>query len=216
MGAHRRIPGATVARLPVYQRVLTEMAESHTATVFSKDLAELAGVNAAKVRKDLSHLGSYGTRGAGYDVEFLLMQIGRELGLNRDWPVVIVGIGNLGRGLANSHGFSSGGFRVAALVDSDPDKVGVEINGVAVRHFDDLAAAVTAESVTMAVIATPAPIAQEVCDRLVEAGVGSILNFAPTVLTVPDHVLLRQVDLSIELRIMSFYQSRQNGGRPSG
>src|ERR1700694_1512591 len=103
MGAHRRIPGATVARLPVYQRVLTEMAEAHTATVFSKDLAELAGVNAAKVRKDLSHLGSYGTRGAGYDVEFLLMQIGRELGLNRDWPVVIVGIGNLGRGLANSH-----------------------------------------------------------------------------------------------------------------
>src|SRR5436305_963517 len=115
----RRIPEATVARLPLYLRSLFEAAEAKTATVSSERLAEMAGVNAAKVRKDLSYLGSYGTRGVGYDVEYLLFQISRELGLTQDWPVVIVGIGNLGHALANYKGFSERGFRVAALVDSD-------------------------------------------------------------------------------------------------
>ena len=120
----RRIPEATVARLPLYLRSLLEAAEAKTTTVSSERLAEMAGVNAAKVRKDLSYLGSYGTRGVGYDVEYLLFQISRELGLTQDWPVVIVGIGNLGHALANYKGFSERGFRVAALVDSDPSKRG--------------------------------------------------------------------------------------------
>src|SRR4051812_49308754 len=120
----RRIPEATVARLPVYLRSLAELVDEKVTTVSSERLAEMAGVNAAKVRKDLSYLGSYGTRGVGYDVEYLLFQMSRELGLTQHWPVVIVGIGNLGHALANYGGFGASGFHVVALVDSDPSKVG--------------------------------------------------------------------------------------------
>src|SRR6188472_4420020 len=134
----RRIPEATVARLPVYLRILLDQSESGTSNVSSEELAELAGVNAAKVRKDLSYLGSYGTRGVGYEVEYLLYQISRELGLTRDWPVVIVGAGNLGQALANYGGFGDRGFPVAAVVDVDPAKVGTEVSGTIVRHLDDL------------------------------------------------------------------------------
>ena len=204
----RRIPEATVARLPVYLRALFEVAEQQS-TISSERLAELAGVNAAKVRKDLSYLGSYGTRGVGYDVEFLVYQISRELGLTQDWPVVIVGIGNLGHALANYRGFLVRGFRVVALVDADASKVGEQIGDLAVRHIDELPEIVGSAQPAIGIIATPAPAAQEVADRLVAAGVTSILNFAPTVLSVPSGVTLRKVDLSIELQILSFYQQRQ-------
>jgi redox-sensing transcriptional repressor len=209
--ARRRIPEATVARLPLYLRSLVEMAEAKTTTISSERLAELAGVNAAKVRKDLSYLGSYGTRGVGYDVEFLLYQISRELGLTQDWPVAIVGLGNLGRALANYRGFMARGFRIVALVDADESKVGEPIGDLRVRHVDDLPAIAAAEGLAIGIIATPASVAQEVADRLVDAGVTSILNFAPAVLTVPPHVSLRKVDLSIELQILSFYQQRRAG-----
>src|SRR5437870_3070579 len=169
--ARRRIPEATVARLPVYLRSLLELAEAKTTTISSERLAELAGVNAAKVRKDLSYLGSYGTRGVGYDVEYLLFQISRELGLTQDWPVVIVGVGNLGHALANYRGFSVRGFRIAALVDADESKVGERIGDLAVRHLDELADIAAEENVAIGVIATPAGAAQEVADRLVAAGV---------------------------------------------
>jgi redox-sensing transcriptional repressor len=208
----RRIPDATVARLPVYLRSLLEVAEAKTVTISSERLAELAGVNAAKVRKDLSYLGSYGTRGVGYDVEFLLFQISRELGLTQDWPVVIVGIGNLGHALSNYKGFGARGFRIVALFDADPAKVGEQVAGLAVRHLDDLPDVAAAERVAIGIVATPAPAAQEVADRLVAAGVRSILNFAPTVISVPADVSLRKVDLSIELQILSFYQQRRHGG----
>jgi redox-sensing transcriptional repressor len=207
--AQRRIPEATVARLPVYLRCLLEVADTKVTTVSSERLADMAGVNAAKVRKDLSYLGSYGTRGVGYDVEFLLYQISRELGLTQDWPVVIVGLGNLGHALANYKGFSARGFRVVALVDADPTKVGERIGDLTVRGMDDLPAIGAEEHPAIGIIATPAPAAQEVADRLVAAGVSSILNFAPTVLNVPDDISIRKVDLSIELQILSFYQQRQ-------
>ena len=211
MATARRIPEATVARLPVYLRSLLEVAEAKTTTISSERLAELAGVNAAKVRKDLSYLGSYGTRGVGYDVEFLLYQISRELGLNQDWPVVIVGVGHLGHALANYRGFSARGFRIVALFDSDAAKIGEQIGTVAVRPMDELDAVVRAQSVAIALITTPPNVAQEVADRLVAAGVTSILNFAPTVINVPAHVSLRKVDLSIELQILSFYQQQAAG-----
>lgn len=205
----RRIPEATVARLPLYLRALLEMEEAGATTVSSERLAELAGVNAAKVRKDLSYLGSYGTRGVGYDVEYLVFQISNELGLTRDWPVVIVGIGNLGHALANYKGFSARGFRVVALVDADPAKVGEQVGDLVVRHVDELPGIVAAENVAIGIIATPAAASQEVADRLVAAGVRSILNFAPSVITVPPDVSVRKVDLSIELQILSFYQQRR-------
>src|SRR5881396_3718581 len=156
---NRRIPEATVARLPVYLRCLLEMNDSTTITVSSERLAELAGVNAAKVRKDLSYLGSYGTRGVGYDVEYLLFQISRELGLTQDWPVVIVGVGNLGHALANYRGFSARGFRIVALFDSDPAKVGEELGTMTVRPMHDLDDVVRAEQVAIALITTPPNVA---------------------------------------------------------
>ena len=215
-GASRsgRIPEATVARLPVYLRCLVELADAKTVTVSSERLAEMAGVNAAKVRKDLSYLGSYGTRGVGYDVEYLLFQVSRELGLTQDWPVVIVGVGNLGHALANYRGFSARGFRIVALVDADPAKVGERLGDLVVRPLDDLPDVVGREGAAIGIIATPASAAQEVADRLVAAGVRSILNFAPAVLSVPEGVSLRKVDLSIELQILSFYQQRSIGLRP--
>jgi redox-sensing transcriptional repressor len=211
--ARRRIPEATVTRLPVYLRILYELANDHIPNVSSERLAELAGVNAAKVRKDLSYLGSYGTRGVGYDVEYLLYQMSRELGLTRDWPVIIVGAGNLGQALANYGGFGDRGFPMAALVDVDPAKVGTQVSGTTVRHLDDLPDIVPAKGGTIGVIATPAAAAQEAADRLVRAGVTSILNFAPVVLNVPRGVSLRKVDLAVEMQILSFYQQRRSSAQ---
>ena len=134
----RDIPEATVARLPVYLRALTTLGEQGTATCSSEELAAAAGVNSAKLRKDLSYLGSYGTRGVGYDVDYLRYQIAREIGVTQDWPVVIVGIGNLGHALANFSGFRSRGFRVVALLDADPDRRGERVAGIDVRDFADL------------------------------------------------------------------------------
>ena len=206
----RRIPEATVARLPVYLRSLLELAGRGTVTISSEQLADLAGVNAAKVRKDLSYLGSYGTRGVGYDVEFLLFQMSRELGLTQDWPVVIVGVGNLGHALANYAGFTERGFPVGALVDSDPAKVGEQVGDLVIRSIDDLDAIVAELGSAIGVVATPGAVAQEVTDRLMAAGVRSILNFAPVVVSVEPGVSLRKVDLAVELQILSFYQQRQD------
>lgn len=205
----RSIPEATVARLPVYLRCLIDMAERGTHTVSSEQLADAAGVNSAKVRKDLSYLGSYGTRGVGYDVEYLIYQVRRELGLEQDWPVAIVGIGNLGHALANYKGFAERGFRIVALLDGDAGKVGEQLGKLTVEHIDDLDRIVKDEQVAIGVIATPAGAAQEVCDRLVAAGVNSILNFAPAHLQVPEGVFLRKVDLSTELQILSFHEQRR-------
>ena len=205
----RRIPEATVARLPLYYRALLETADAEIGTVSSERLAELAGVNAAKVRKDLSYLGSYGTRGVGYDVEYLLHEISRELGLTHDWPVAIVGVGNLGQALANYRGFGARGFRVVALFDADPTKVGKRVGDLAIDALDDLRTVARERGVAIGIIATPASAAQEVADKLVAAGVTSILNFAPTVVAAPPGVSLRKVDLAIELQILSFYQQRR-------
>lgn len=219
----RRIPEATVVRLPLYQRILAEMLRAGSTTVSSEELAARAKVNAAKVRKDFSLFGSFGTRGTGYDTAFLAAQIDRALGADRDWPIVIVGIGNLGRALANSDGFASHGFRVAGLYDVDQGIVGSRVGRLAVRHIDELAAD---GRPSIGVIATPAAAAQAVADALVVAGVASILNFAPRVLSVPPEVLVRYVDLSIELQVMSFFLSRRDtelppvgaepGSRPAG
>jgi redox-sensing transcriptional repressor len=212
----RDIPEATVARLPVYLRALVTLAEQGTSTCSSEELAAAAGVNSAKLRKDLSYLGSYGTRGVGYDVEYLRYQIAREIGVTQDWPVVIVGIGNLGHALANYSGFSSRGFRIVALLDADPARHGQDVGGLGIRDFDEIEDLVEDHGVAIGVIATPAQAAQSVCDRLVAAGVTSILNFAPAVLSVPDGVDVRKVDLSIELQILAYHEQRKSLAEPPG
>ena len=204
----RRIPEATVARLPLYYRALLETSERKTATISSERLAEMAGVNAAKVRKDLSYLGYYGTRGVGYDVEYLLAQISQELGLTERRPVLIAGVGRLGQALANYAGFTARGFEVVALLDSDPAKSGDRVGDLTVEPMADLQRIVRERDIAIGILAVPADAAQWVADQLVEAGVTAILNFAPKVISVPDHVTLRKVDLAIELQILSFYEQR--------
>jgi len=201
-----------VIRLPVYQRILAELVRTNVSTVSSEQLATLARVNAAKVRKDLSLLGSFGTRGSGYDPAFLISQIERALGVDEDWSVTVVGIGNLGRALTNSAGFASGGFHVTSLYDVDPSVVGEQIQGIEVRHMDELATLRPSECPDIGVITTPGWAAQQVADLLVKVGVTSVLNFAPRVLSVPPHVHLRYVDLSIELQVLGFYRARHTGG----
>lgn len=205
----RRIPEATVGRLPLYLRALVELAERGTRTVSSESLAQAAGVNSAQVRKDLSFLGSYGTRGVGYSVEYLLDQISGVLGLTRDWRVVLVGVGNLGRALASYRGFGERGFQIAALVDADPATAGTIVGGHVVEPIDRLAEIVRKENVTIAMLTVPAESAQKVTDQLVGAGVTAILNFAPAHLDVPPHVRVRRVDLATEMQILAYYEQRR-------
>ncbi|MEO6503175.1 MAG: redox-sensing transcriptional repressor Rex [Jatrophihabitantaceae bacterium] len=207
----RSIPEATVARLAVYLRALVGMGETGTATVSSESLATAAGVNSAKLRKDLSYLGSYGVRGVGYDVALLTEQINRTLGLHTDRAVALIGLGHLGRALAGYAGFASRGFRIAAILDAAPEIVGSRLRGLTVRHIGELDQVVSEANIAIAVVAVPASAAQDVCDRLVAAGVTSILNFAPTVLNVPAHVDVRKVDLAAELQILSFHDNRKSG-----
>lgn len=202
----RGIPDATVARLPLYLRVLTGFADAGRTTCSSVELAEAAGVNPAKVRKDLSHLGSYGTRGVGYEVEYLSYQIARGLGQTQTWDVVIVGAGNLGSALTSYQGFGGRGIRVAAVVDADPERVGEQVGEHRVQPLDALDRVVTDQRIAIAVLAVPGEAAQQVADILVAAGVTSILNFAPAVLQVPEHVQVRKVDLSVELQILAYHE----------
>jgi len=209
----RQISEATVARLPLYLGALVELAESANASVSSETLADLAGVNAATVRRDLASLGITGTRGVGYDISYLMHEVGIELGIYDDWPVVIVGAGNLGRALANYSGLSTSGFPVRAVVDVDPALVGTKVGNLVVENITDLGEIVVRHQIGVGVIATPPQAAQGVADALISAGVGSLLNFTAQMLTVPEEVVARRVDLATELQILSFYQQRSAAAR---
>ena len=208
------IPDATVSRLPMYHRSLLSLTARGVLLVSSEELAEASGVSSAKLRKDLSFLGSYGTRGVGYDVEFLLYQIARALGLTQGWPVVIVGIGNLGNALAGYPGFASRGFSVVGLFDTDPNRVGetVTVAGkeIVVTDISKLPQVVLSSGASIGVIATPEAAAQEVCDLMVRNGITSILNFAPVLIEVPAGVDVRRVDLATELQILAFHEQRKS------
>ena len=208
------IPDATVSRLPMYHRSLVTLAARGVILVSSEELAEASGVSSAKLRKDLSFLGSYGTRGVGYDVEFLLYQIARALGLTQEWPVVIVGIGNLGHALAGYPGFASRGFSVVGLFDTDKQRVGESVvvagKALEVQDISKLPQVVLSTGAAIGVIATPESAAQEVCDLMVRNGVTSILNFAPVLIEVPAGVDVRRVDLATELQILAFHEQRKS------
>lgn len=210
----RSIPEATVARLPLYLRALVECSEADIVTISSTGLAEASGVNAAIVRKDLSQLGAFGTRGVGYRVTELIDEISSVMGLDQYRAVVIVGIGNLGRALAAYDGFTRRGFDVVGLFDASEDLIGQSVADVEVEDVAGLEQAVVDRGVTIAVIATPAGHAQATVDRLVTNGVTAILNFAPVHIDAPDHVAVRKVDLSTELQILSFYEQLYSSPGP--
>lgn len=201
------LPNATVARLPRYLRYLDETRHRRP-TVSSEDIALATGVTAAQVRKDLAHLGPMGTRGVGYDTAGLASLIARSLGLGEPLAVAIVGAGNLGTALANYKGFPDRGFRIGAVYDNDPRRIGAEVGSLVVRHIDLLVADMVEGPVAIAIVATPALGAQAVADLLATAGIRSILNFAPVVLRVAPGVTVRQVDLATELQILSYHLSQ--------
>jgi redox-sensing transcriptional repressor len=200
------LPPATVARLPRYLRYLKGLG-ARAGVVSSEDIAAGSGVSAVQVRKDLSYLGTVGTRGVGYDVDTLADCIIRALGLGDRLGVAIVGAGNLGTALANYQGFEARGFRIASVYDVDPSRVGSALYGLLIRHLDDLAEDVGTLQIAIGIVATPAEAAQAVADRMVAAGIRSILNFAPIVLRTPEGITVRQVDLATELQILSYHLS---------
>lgn len=207
----RGLPPATVARLPRYLEALTAAADRGERTVASVALGEAVGLNPAIVRKDLSFLGTHGTRGVGYDVSSLTAGISSALGLAADRRVVIVGAGNLGTALARYPGFTPRGFTVAAMVDTDPAKVGRRIAGLRVDHADELADLVAAHALSLAVLAVPVAAAADAAARVVDAGIAAILDFSAAVIDTPPHVVVRRVDLATELQILSFYGSVAGG-----
>ena len=202
------VSAATVGRLPAYLRAAIDLSASGSASVSSERLSEEAAVHPATLRRDLASLDFTGTRGVGYDVNYLIVQISHVLGLNQEWPVVIVGAGNMGKALANYGGFSERGFPVAALVDIAEDLVGTTIGGVLVHAPTDLAELVDHGDIMVGVITTPPGVAQEAADLLVSNGIRSILNFTPTALETPADVTVRSVDIATELQILSFYRQR--------
>ncbi|MCJ0979789.1 redox-sensing transcriptional repressor Rex [Rhodococcus sp. ARC_M12] len=214
-GVERVIPQATVTRLATYLRVLSILADEGVLIVSSEELATAAGVGSAKLRKDLSFLGPNGVRGVGYDVARLRAKIDSALGLDRGHRVVLAGVGNLGQALAGYGGFARRGFTMVGLFDSDPARVGTEIDGLTVRHVDELVVACRELEATIGVIATPDEAVHGVAEQLVDGGVECILSFSPMVLDVPDHVEVRRVDLAVEMQVLSFNSSRNVSG-PAG
>ncbi|MHB2027832.1 MAG: redox-sensing transcriptional repressor Rex [Acidimicrobiales bacterium] len=205
----KRLSEPTIARLPVYQRIAEGWRSRGESKIDSQHIAELAGVTATTVRRDLAGLGSFGTRGAGYDVGVLVERIAEALGHDRHYDVVVVGIGNLGRALVNSSNFLIRGARLVALFDVDPNVVGTSIAGLTVQSLDD-----PIPRATVGVVTTPPEVAQDVVDRLVGADIHAILNFAPQVVTVPIGCAVHYVDFSIELQILMYHLN--NGTGPLG
>ena len=205
----RKLSEPTIARLPVYRRIAEGWALRGLSRIDSRQIGELAGVTATTVRRDLAGLGSFGTRGAGYDVAVLSERIAEALGHDRQYDVVVVGIGNLGRALVNSSNFLIRGARLAALYDVDPEVVGTRVAGHLVQPLADPIA-----PATVGVICVPPQSAQEVADRLVGADIHALLNFAPQVLTVPIGTAVHYVDFSIELQILMYHLN--NGTGPLG
>lgn len=209
--ATRQIPEATVARLAVYLRVLDRLPDAHRddEIISSEELAVLSGVNSAKLRKDLSYLGTHGTRGVGYDIAALTNTLRRTLGAHEVYPVAIVGVGHLGSALAGYRGFAGRGFPIRALLDADPAKVGSEVAGIIVSDIAETVQVCHSRDIAIGIVATPESSAQQVADVLITAGIRSILNFSPGPLTVPDDVELRRVDLALELQMLAFHESRR-------
>ena len=204
-----KVSEATVSRLPLYVDCLARLANQGTRVVSSEELAKLAGVKAAQLRKDLSYLGGFGVRGLGYEVQLLLRQIAKYLGLTHRWLVAIVGFGKLGSALANYGGFAERNYHVVAAFDIDPAKFGLPAGEGQVYSLSDMERVLREKDVDLAIVTTPASAAQATVDRLVLAGVRSILNFAPVPLIVPEGINLREVDLGTELQILSFYETLQ-------
>jgi redox-sensing transcriptional repressor len=205
MAEKMKIPVTTVNRLSLYLRVFSQIEKSGSDTVSSRELAELSGINSAQVRKDLAYFGQFGRRGVGYAVAELKKQIRSILGLERDWKVGIIGAGRLGQALMMYPGFGAYSFRVVAAFDSDPDKIGWELEGIRIHDLADFGKVARETRLEIAILSVPAAVAQDVANEVVAARVGAILNFAPAYLSVPQGTMLRNVDFASELEALTYF-----------
>ncbi|MEI7884289.1 MAG: redox-sensing transcriptional repressor Rex [Clostridia bacterium] len=199
-----KIPEATIGRLSLYSRYLKKLIEEGVTTVSSLRIAEGVGVTSAQVRKDFAYFGEFGTRGVGYDVQSLLNDILNILGLNKIWNVVLVGAGNLGKALSMYNPFKERGFQLVAIFDNDESKISTRINGVKVYPINRMNEIVEHFNAEIGILTVPAVSAQETCNALMESGIKAILNFSPTMLVVNRDVELRNVDLSVQLEVLTF------------
>jgi redox-sensing transcriptional repressor len=199
------IPDIVIGRLPIYLRALNRMIQDETDYTSSHELGERLGISSAQIRKDLSHFGEFGKQGTGYNVRFLYDQIRQILQVDRHWPMAVVGIGDLGRAVANYRGFQPRGFLVTCLFDNDADKINEKINDLEVLPIDRMKEEIQRQGIQVAMIAVPAEAAQAVADQLVEAGVRAILNYAPITLVVPPTVHVQHIDPVVHLQHMAYY-----------
>lgn len=211
-----KVSESAVRRLSLYLRSLTQWAEDERPVVSSRELAEESGTTPAQVRKDLSLFGSFGKRGRGYEVEDLRATLESILGLQRTWPVALVGAGKIGTALLDHPDLERRGFRIEAAFDSDPAKVGSQHAGVRVEALSRMAEILPERGIDIGIIATPPAAAQETADRLVEAGLTAILNFAPVRISVPAGVIVRGMDVALELEGLTFFLSRRDRGGAAG
>ena len=202
------VPDIVIGRLPIYLRALDHMVQEGREIISSRELASYLGISSAQIRKDLSHFGGFGKQGTGYHVQYLREQLIRILNIDREWPVALVGVGHLGSALANYQGFLHRGFRIAAIFDSSPSKIGTVVGGLEVLPVERLGETLRATDIKIAMIAVPASAAQKVADMLIEAGVRGILNYAPITLSVPDGVHVQYIDPAAHLQHMTYYLGR--------
>lgn len=210
-----KIPEATITRLSVYSRYLVKVKHQGVITISSTDIAQGAGVNPAQVRKDLSFFGEFGTRGVGYNVEQLSWDILKILSLDEEWSVALVGFGHLGHAVSQHRVFKERGFNFTSIFDSDPEKIGTKVKDIEVLPMEQLEEVVARNHTRIGVITVPADAAQAVADSLVKAGVQAILNFAPIHLTVPEEIEFREVDLAVNLEVLTFHMEMQRQGYAS-
>lgn len=206
-----KIPEATIIRLSVYSRYLTQLDRKGVTNISSGEIAEGVGGSPAQVRKDLAYFGEFGTRGVGYNVRDLNQHIVKILGLDKKWQVIIVGAGNLGSALTQYKGFKERGFEIIGVFDNDLNKVGLTLNGIPINPIAKLKDIVREQKVDIGIIAVPSPYAQDVADNMVESGIKAILNFAPVVISLPVEVELRNVDLAVNLEILTFNLELNSG-----
>ena len=200
------IPDIVIGRLPIYLRELNRMAQvEHLATTSSQELGRRLDISSAQIRKDLSHFGEFGKQGTGYHIPYLIEQLSQILHLTKTWDVAVVGAGYLGHALVNYRGFNSRGFRVACVFDVDENKIGDLAGDIIVQHVDEMEATIKRLGVQMAILAVPTHVAQELTDRLVEAGVKSLLTYVPIHLTVPEGVQVSYSDPVVQMQRMTFY-----------
>ena len=202
---HRNIPNIVIGRLPIYLRALERMAAQGQEICSSHEFGQRLGISSAQIRKDLSQFGEFGKQGIGYRISYLIDQLMQILKVNRRWDVALVGAGNLGRAIARSNGFSERGFHIVAVYDTDPAKIGQELNDIEVKSADNMVADIQQQGIKMVLLAVPANHAQGVADKLVAAGVQGILNYAPVNLVVPGNVQVQYIDPVIHLQRMTYY-----------